>query len=155
METVGYRGVTPQPRKPRRRRISRRRFYRRVTGTVLVAVVLFFGTVPTLHFFGLLSNQSSHATRQWDVVRLAPDRRSVVIRVDECSGDFDGASVMRVGRDVRLTVTIDDESPGTVECVPFPQMPTHVVRFNFMLPADGTVIDSGCPKVECGDLTRS
>jgi hypothetical protein len=114
-------------------------------------VLLAFGTLPTLRFFGLLSDDAPNVTTQWDVVRVAPDRRSAVIRVDECAGGYDNTTVMRVGENVRLLVTVDDDVEGSVDCVPFDQMPTHIVNFGFTLPANGHVIASGCPKVECGD----
>jgi len=116
---------------------------------------LFFAGPPMLRFFGLVATEKAQVTTQWDVVRVARDRRSVVIRVDECGGDYDSATVMRVGANVRLTVTVNSDVSGPVDCVPFGQMPTHVVHLGFTLPAGGHVVPSGCPKLECGEPNRS
>jgi hypothetical protein len=146
-------GAVPKPRKPRRRRLSRRRFWRRVAWTILILALLAVGTRPALHSIGTLTRRHhSRVTMLWDVVRVAGDRRSVVIRVDECGVDYAGARVTRVGANVRLTVsTRPDRDPDSATCGRFDEMPVHVVQLGFALPASGRVLASGCPVDECDD----
>jgi hypothetical protein len=146
-------GAAPKPRKPRRRRLSRRRFWRRIAWAVFFLVLVVVGTRPAYHSIRTLTRtHHSHVTHRWDVVQLADDRRSVVIRVDECGVDYAGTRVTRVGSNVRLIVsTRPDRDDGATTCGRFDEMPVHLVRFGFALPASGHVLASGCPRDECGD----
>ena len=148
-------GAAPKPRKPRRRRLSRRRFRRRVAWCVLLLALVLIGTRPALHSLSRLTRHHSHITMRWDVVRISGDRRAIVIRVDECGVDYAGADVVRVGANVRLTVSTrpDGDSDGALTCGRFDEMPTHVVHLGFALPSSGHVLASGCPRDECDDDT--
>ena len=142
MQTVGTPVAQPLPRRPRRRRLSRRRFIRRTVGGVILAALLIVGFVPTLRYLGYLPR---HGTREvtdaWQVVRLSSYRSSVQIRVDECGVEYDGADVARAGRDVRLIVYVRAVAGAHVaSCVPFERMPTHVVTLGFVLAKTGRVL---------------
>jgi hypothetical protein len=144
-------GAAPKPRKPRRRRLSRRRFWRRVAWSVFVVALVAAGTRPALHSISTLTRtHHSRVTMRWDVVRISGDRRSVVIRVDECGFEYAGTQVMRVGSNVRLAVMTHSDD-GASTCGRFDEMPMHVVHLGFALPASGRVLASGCPRDECGD----
>jgi hypothetical protein len=131
--------------------LSRRRFWLRIAWGVFVVGLVAVGFGPSLRFLGYWPRHHPQVTMQWDIVRLAADRRSVEIRVDECGADYAGTTVTRVGDDVDLMVsTREDDDDGKVACVAFDRMPKHVVHFGFVLPPDGRVIASGCPKTECG-----
>jgi len=150
MGTGGEGQPVPTPRKPRRRRLSRRRFWRRVAWGVFLFGLLLIGTAPALRSLGYLSTaKHAQVTMEWDVVRVASDRQSVLIRVDECGSDYVGTRVARVGADVRFTVLLrpDDAANDLTVCGTFLEMPIHVVHLGFALPPDGRVLASGCPRI--------
>jgi hypothetical protein len=122
-------------------------------GCVLVFALLCFGCAPTLRFLGFLPHTGPReVTKEWRVVRIAGDRRSVVIRVVICDARFEGARVTRVGTNGQLTVFdrhLHTARAGLLDCVPFSMMPTYVVKFGFALPVGGRVLDSGCPDYVC------
>jgi hypothetical protein len=151
MQTVGTTTARPVPRKPRRRRLSRRRLTRRIIVGALVAAVVVVGFMPTLRYFGLVHSLGPRvATNRWEVVSIAANRRSAVIKVDTCHAELDGVDVMRVEHDVRLTVYVRQEHGfAPVSCPAVSRMPTHRVQFGLVLPVDGTVLASGCPKRLC------
>jgi hypothetical protein len=152
MVTGGETNAGPMPRKPRRRRLSRRRFWRRTAGGVLLVALVVVGFGPAMRLLGYWPRHSAEVTMNWDLVRISQDRRSVVIRVDECGVDYAGADVMRVGANVQLTVsTRADDDAAKISCTTFAHMPTHVVHLGFVLPTRGYVLASGCPETECGD----
>jgi len=153
MVTGGDGRAVPTPRKPRRRRLSRRRFWRRVGAGALLAALVLIGAPPALHSLRhLASDRELQVTMHWDVVRISSDRRAVVIRVDECGSDYAGTQVSRIGSNVQLTVsTVAEHGVGALTCGSFAEMPTHVVHLGFALPHSGRVLASGCPKTECDD----
>jgi hypothetical protein len=139
------------PRRPRRRRLSRRRKIRRITLGVVLGAIAIAGFVPTMHYFGLAPGKDDVVmTNEWKVVRVASDRSSVVIRVWSCAARFEHAEVMRDGKNVALAVFVRKQDvSGAVDCGGFGSMPTHVVRLGSMLAPGGHVLDSGCPKSLC------
>lgn len=152
MQSVG----TPvgSPLRERTRDPARARTLAKIgVGCVLVFALVFFGCAPTLRFLGYLPHAGPReATKEWRVVRIAGDRRSVVIRVNICDARFEGARVTRVGTNVQLTVfdrQLHTVPWGLRDCVPFSSMPTFVVAFAFALPVGGRVLDSGCPDYVC------
>jgi hypothetical protein len=125
----------------------------RVVAGLLVGGVVVVGCAPALSWIGLVHPLGKReVTTEWQVVSIAADRRSTVIRVGACAEQYSGTDVSRVGRNVRLTVFRRKEyvaHPQTLDCVAFWMMPTQTVDFGFTLPADGHVIDSGCAAAVC------
>ena len=121
-----------------------------VVGIVLIAVAI-VGFMPTMRYFGLVSASDNVAmTNEWKVVRVNHDRHSVVIRVWSCGARFDGVDVMSEGRNVALAVFVrKQEVSGAIDCAAFDSMPTYVVKLDSALPADGRVLESGCPTSLC------
>jgi hypothetical protein len=125
------------------RRASRRRVFRWAAAAFVVAAILYVAGVPALRYMGYLRYPVKlGSSARWELVRIADDRESAEIRVDECRARFDRADVKRVGRDARLTVlTRAYESVVTAPCPSFADMPAHLVEFGFVLPSDGRVLD--------------
>jgi hypothetical protein len=137
----GTRAPSRRARYTRRRR-SRRRVIRRTLLGVLAAAIAVVGCAPTLRYLGYLPRLGRReGTTRWEVVALAGDRRSAEIRVDTCRARFDGVSLTRVGRDIRLAVFVRPElGAGKVSCVPPARMPSHTVAFGFALPVGGRIL---------------
>lgn len=47
------------------------------------------GFGPTMRLLGYWPRHRAELTMEWDVVRISPDRRLVVIRVNECGTECD------------------------------------------------------------------
>jgi hypothetical protein len=147
-ETVGspdrYRG-----RDPRRTRT----IVQCIVGFLVVSAIVVVGCAPTLRFLGYLPKRGkAEVTNDWQVVSIAADRRSAIIRVETCAARVDAVRVTPVGTNVRLMVIERKEAvpnPLLVDCVAFSMMPTRVVNFGFTLPAGGHVLASGCPTYVC------
>jgi hypothetical protein len=122
-------------------------------GFLVVAAIVAVGCAPTLRYLGYLPKLGKReATTHWQVLSIASDRRSAVIRIETCAAGVDGVRVTPVGTNVRLTVIERKEpvgDPRLVDCVPFSMMPKRVVQFGFALPDGGRVLASGCPTYVC------
>ncbi len=110
-----------------------------------VTVVVIGGLVGGVRWVKLATRDVNHG---WNVVSVGADRRSIVIRVNECRGTYAAMKARRIDRDVKITV-YERRSSGEVDCTSFDNMPTHIVRLGDPLPRDGRVL-GGCPNNDCG-----
>jgi hypothetical protein len=132
--------------RPTRRRLSRRRLFWRSVWCIVVGVIVVVGCVPSLRYLGYIAPRlgKSEVTTQWEVATVAPDRRSVVLRVDVCTAHFDRVRVTRVGKDVRLTVYVRHEHGARPKsCPTLSSMPKRVVQLGFALPAGAHILGAG------------
>jgi hypothetical protein len=145
MESVGLRD--------RVRQSAPWRWFTQIAFWLIVFAILFVSCAPMLRSLGFLPNLGKpHLASGWQVVRVADDRLSAVIRVDECGSRYSGVQVIREGRNVRLAVFVRDEKDDVQRsCVPLERMPTRVAQFGFALPAGGRILERGCPERVCTD----
>ena len=120
----------------------------RTVGYVAVACLLIFGLVRCAQWVWLPHQGKRVVTDQWNVVSVAQDRRSAVIRVDVCAGTYSGATVRPTGRDVRITVYLRQRTGAQPGCVMFAGMPTYTVNFGARLPSGGRIL-GGCAANQC------
>jgi hypothetical protein len=147
MEAVGLRDRVAEIR-----RSAPWRWFTNVAFWLVVFAVIFVACAPMLRGLGFLPNLGKRELASWQVVRVAPDRRSAVIRVDVCGKRFSGFRVIRAERNVRLAVFVRAELDDVKRsCAALDGMPTRVVKFGFALPTGGRILESGCREKVCTD----
>jgi hypothetical protein len=121
---------------------------RRTLGYVALACIVVFGLVRCAEWVWLPHYGRRVVIGVWNVVAIAPDRRSAVIRVEMCAAKYSGTKVDRVGRDVRFTVYQRLEPGVQAACVDFDGMPTFTVKLGAPLAGAGRIL-GGCARNHC------
>jgi hypothetical protein len=120
----------------------------RTLGYIALACVVLFGLVRCAAWVWWPHQGKRVVATEWNVVSVAPDRRSAVIRVELCPATYSGTKVDHIGGDIRLTVYERLTPNVKASCVAFQEMPTYTVNFGAPLSSAGRIL-GGCARNEC------